>query len=150
MSESREHPVHVTPEAIHPPSGAAAKRPDPCAVVIFGASGDLARRKLIPALYNLLADGLLPERLAVVGVARAGSQDEFVASLKAATSEHSRRPVEAGMLYGDAGVLLSERGTGQRRAESSLGGDHPAHSHCVELMAIARGSTCRASCSAPK
>ncbi len=105
MSESREHPVRVTPEAIHPPSGAAAKRPDPCAVVIFGASGDLARRKLIPALYNLLTDGLLPERLAVVGVARVGSQDEFVASLKAATSEHSRRPVEAAVWEQFAGTL---------------------------------------------
>jgi glucose-6-phosphate 1-dehydrogenase len=42
----------------------------PCTVVIFGASGDLTKRKLIPALYNLAKDGLLPEELAIVGFAR--------------------------------------------------------------------------------
>ena len=42
----------------------------PCAIVIFGASGDLTKRKLIPALYNLKTNGLLPKELAVVGVAR--------------------------------------------------------------------------------
>jgi glucose-6-phosphate 1-dehydrogenase len=43
---------------------------DPCVLVIFGASGDLTRRKLFPALYNLAEDGLLPENFAVLGVAR--------------------------------------------------------------------------------
>src|SRR5271166_1445927 len=42
---------------------------DPCAMVIFGASGDLTKRKLIPALCNLAASKLLPEQFAVVGVA---------------------------------------------------------------------------------
>ncbi len=42
----------------------------PCAMVIFGATGDLTKRKLIPALYNLAADGLLPEEFAIVGVGR--------------------------------------------------------------------------------
>src|SRR6202048_4129694 len=44
--------------------------PDPCAMVIFGASGDLTRRKLIPALYNLAKNELLSREFAVVGVAR--------------------------------------------------------------------------------
>ena len=43
---------------------------DPCVMVIFGASGDLTKRKLIPALYNLAKDGLLAEQFAVVGVSR--------------------------------------------------------------------------------
>src|ERR1700716_656385 len=43
---------------------------DPCAMVIFGASGDLTRRKLIPALYNLAKNELLSREFAVVGVAR--------------------------------------------------------------------------------
>ncbi len=43
---------------------------DPCAIVIFGATGDLAMRKLAPALYNLRGDGLLGESCAVVGVGR--------------------------------------------------------------------------------
>jgi glucose-6-phosphate 1-dehydrogenase len=45
-------------------------RADPCILVIFGASGDLTRRMLLPSVYNLLEDGLLPEPFAVVGVAR--------------------------------------------------------------------------------
>src|SRR4030042_5036708 len=41
----------------------------PCTVVIFGASGDLTRRKLVPALYNLARQHLLPDSFAIVGVA---------------------------------------------------------------------------------
>jgi glucose-6-phosphate 1-dehydrogenase len=44
--------------------------PDPTTLVIFGAGGDLAARKLLPAVYNLLLAGLLPERMRVLGVAR--------------------------------------------------------------------------------
>ena len=43
---------------------------EPCTLVIFGGSGDLARRRLIPALYNLLLDGLLPSKYAVIGLGR--------------------------------------------------------------------------------
>jgi glucose-6-phosphate 1-dehydrogenase len=43
--------------------------PEPCIVVIFGASGDLTRRKLLPAIYHLGQSGLLPDDFAVVGVA---------------------------------------------------------------------------------
>ena len=42
--------------------------PPPCAIVIFGANGDLTRRLIVPALYNLAREGLLPQRLALVGV----------------------------------------------------------------------------------
>ncbi len=48
----------------------------PCLLVIFGASGDLAKRKLIPAVYDLARDGLLPERFALVGYARSAMTDE--------------------------------------------------------------------------
>jgi glucose-6-phosphate 1-dehydrogenase len=51
---------------------------DSCILVIFGASGDLTRRKLLPALYNLSEAGLLPEHFAVLGVARpAIAEDDF-------------------------------------------------------------------------
>src|SRR5262245_5591558 len=47
------------------------RRPtSPCTVVIFGSAGDLTKRKLIPALYNLKAVGLLPREFAIIGVAR--------------------------------------------------------------------------------
>jgi glucose-6-phosphate 1-dehydrogenase len=56
----------------------ALRRADPCAFVIFGAAGDLTKRLLLPALYNLAVGHLLPEGFAVVGVARAEmSDDEF-------------------------------------------------------------------------
>ncbi len=43
---------------------------DPCVMVIFGATGDLTKRKLFPALYNLAKDGFLPESFAIIGVGR--------------------------------------------------------------------------------
>ncbi|HEY7157331.1 MAG TPA: glucose-6-phosphate dehydrogenase [Gemmataceae bacterium] len=52
------------------PPRASAHPADPCLLVLFGASGDLTKRLLMPALYNMAADGLLPERFAVIGVAR--------------------------------------------------------------------------------
>ena len=53
------------------PRGCSLRRaPDPCALVIFGASGDLTHRKLMPALYSLAARHLLPPRFAIIGVAR--------------------------------------------------------------------------------
>src|SRR5271156_5569000 len=47
----------------------------PCIIVIFGAAGDLTKRKLFPALYNLAANKLLPENFAIVGLARAEKDD---------------------------------------------------------------------------
>lgn len=79
-----------------PTAGARwSRRPQPCALVIFGITGDLAHRKVIPALYSLLADGLTPERMAVVGVGRRDvSADTLLSSLRSACSSHSRhRPV---------------------------------------------------------
>jgi glucose-6-phosphate 1-dehydrogenase len=65
---------------------------DPCAVVIFGASGDLTRRKLMPALYNLAVSRSLPSGFGVVGVARRErTPDEFRADMKEAVSQFSRR-----------------------------------------------------------
>lgn len=56
----------------------SVRQADPCIIVIFGASGDLTKRKLIPALYNLASNNLLPEEFAVVGVARNDfNSDEF-------------------------------------------------------------------------
>ncbi len=51
-------------------------RADSCALVIFGAAGDLTRRLLIPALYNLARDGRLPEQFAIIGFARTEISEE--------------------------------------------------------------------------
>jgi glucose-6-phosphate 1-dehydrogenase len=67
------------------------RRPDPCSLVIFGASGDLTHRKLIPALYALEYRGLLPESFAVIGVARTESSTEsWREKMRAAVTEFGR------------------------------------------------------------
>ena len=71
------------------------RTPDPCVLVIFGASGDLTRRKLFPALYSLALRGLLPERFAVVGVARSEeSDDAFRERMKESIQEFGRDEFE--------------------------------------------------------
>jgi glucose-6-phosphate 1-dehydrogenase len=63
---------------------------EPCIVVIFGASGDLTKRKLVPALYRLVQERLLPAEFAIVGLARTQmSNDEFHARMKEAIVEFS-------------------------------------------------------------
>src|ERR671937_584672 len=67
--------------------------PDPLALVIFGATGDLAHRKLVPALYSLATSNLLPEKLAVVGFARSWrDEDEFRRGLRDALVAGGLRP----------------------------------------------------------
>jgi glucose-6-phosphate 1-dehydrogenase len=67
--------------------------PEPVAVVIFGATGDLTRRKLIPALHRLFRAGLLPECFAVVGFALEElSDEEFRARMRAAVEEFDGAP----------------------------------------------------------
>ena len=68
--------------------------PQPCTVIIFGASGDLTYRKLIPAIYNIAADGDLPAALSVVGFARREKTDEqFRTELEEAARKYSRQGV---------------------------------------------------------
>src|SRR5438876_3474144 len=72
--------------------------PQPCAIVIFGATGDLTHRKLIPALYNLAADGELPPAVAVVGFARRPKTDEeFRKEPGETTKESSRQEIRDDM-----------------------------------------------------
>ena len=71
----------------------------PTALVIFGATGDLARRKLLPALYNLAHEGALPERFALVGVSRSELSDgDYREQALAAVREHSRREPDEAVL----------------------------------------------------
>ena len=53
------------------------RMPDPCALIIFGASGDLTRRKLVPAIWYLQEQDRLPEAFALVGVARRDWDDDY-------------------------------------------------------------------------
>jgi glucose-6-phosphate 1-dehydrogenase len=67
--------------------------PEPCALVIFGVTGDLARKKLIPAVYDLANRGLLPPSFAVLGFARRDwGDDDFESLARRAAQEHARTP----------------------------------------------------------
>src|SRR5512144_2877520 len=75
----------------------ALASPPPQARVVFGASGDLARRKLFPSLYDLAYEGLLPERYAVVGSGASRLDDAgFRERVRDAVEEFSRRRVDEG------------------------------------------------------
>ena len=65
--------------------------PEPCAVVVFGGSGDLAHRKILPALYNLALNAYLPAAFGVVGVSRSEYTDEqYRAEMREAVGRFSR------------------------------------------------------------
>src|SRR3989442_14766415 len=69
-----------------------SRTPDPAVMVIFGASGDLTARKLMPALYNLALNRYLPSGFSVIGVAdTALTEDEFRAHMEQAVQKYSRR-----------------------------------------------------------
>src|ERR1700681_42734 len=67
---------------------------DPCTIVIFGASGDLSRRKLVPALYSLAAQNCLARRFAIIGFARPPMTDEAF----------QKTAVDSVKQFGDAGA----------------------------------------------
>jgi glucose-6-phosphate 1-dehydrogenase len=74
----------------------AVRTPEPCALAIFGASGDLTQRKLFPALFALAVRNLLPEQFAVVGVARTEmTTEEFRERMREGVVEHCRDPLQA-------------------------------------------------------
>jgi glucose-6-phosphate 1-dehydrogenase len=73
----------------------------PTALVIFGATGDLAHRKLLPALYNLAHEGALPERFELIGVSRRDRPDEdFRSDAQASIEKFSRRKPDPNVLEG--------------------------------------------------
>ncbi|MEO8207071.1 MAG: glucose-6-phosphate dehydrogenase [Chthoniobacterales bacterium] len=77
------------------PSTGHACPGDPCTIVIFGASGDLTKRKLLPALYNLKAFGLLPENFAIIGVAFTQNDDNgYRTQINKDIHEFATRPVD--------------------------------------------------------
>src|SRR5258705_7726923 len=85
----------VTDVAAHPDRLSNQKKPDPCAFVIFGVTGDLTHRLVIPALYNLAATNLWPDKFCVAGVARKGmSSDALRDNLMKGLRQFATRPVD--------------------------------------------------------
>src|SRR4051812_39458574 len=78
----------------------------PTTMVIFGATGDLAKRKLLPAIYNLAHEGALPERFNLIGVSRGEmSDEEFQETARESISEFSRREADEKVLTGLVGRM---------------------------------------------
>jgi glucose-6-phosphate 1-dehydrogenase len=99
--------------------------PAPCVIVIFGATGDLTHRKILPALYNLRRAGLLPPESSVLAFARRPYSDEqYRVEMQEAVGRFSRVPLEpaiwedfaASLFYqkGDFGDVASYRALGER------------------------------------
>jgi len=115
----------------------------PTALIIFGASGDLTRRKILPAVYNLGLSRLLPGRFALVGVARRAKPD-FAREMKEAVAKFSRRKpideatwseLEKGMAYvqGD----FNDPATYERLAEELTRLERGASQSRVFYLAVA-------------
>ncbi len=127
----------LTPAAPNPLVEGLERLPvHPTTLVIFGATGDLAQRKLLPALYNLAHDGSLPERFHLVGVARSELSDEqFREEAAGWIRSHSRREPDEDLLgkllegvrylpgsFDDASVFEAV-GTTLDAFDEELGGD---------------------------
>jgi len=85
--------------------------PDPCVIVVFGATGDLTARKILPAVYNLRRAGLLPAETTVLGFARRPlSDDDFRDQMRTAVEEHSRVPVEDALWHDFAEGIYYQQG----------------------------------------
>ena len=91
--------MSTTPSAFRVGLFTEARKAPPCLFVLFGVTGDLAARKIAPALYNLYRDAFLDERTTVVGVGRRPlSSEQFHGEMLAALKAHSRsQPVEEGL-----------------------------------------------------
>jgi glucose-6-phosphate 1-dehydrogenase len=86
--------------------------PEPCVVVVFGATGDLAHRKILPALYNGRRAGVLPPETSIVAYARRPYTDEaYRTEMRKAVDEHSRVPLEEAIWEDFAGALFYQQGT---------------------------------------
>ena len=93
--------------------GLTAERvPEPQVMVIFGAGGDLSKRKLLPALYTLAHERLLPASFAVLGTARHDLDDKkFRKEMREACDRFARRrPVDAALWSGLGDNLFLNRG----------------------------------------
>jgi len=87
------------------------QRAEPCVMVLYGASGDLAKRKILPAIYNLARDGFLPENFALVGSSRSlESADVFRRHVRESIERFSRTEFDEGLWDELSGRIFHVRG----------------------------------------
>ena len=121
------------------------RRPGPCILVIYGASGDLASRKLMPAVYALALRQLLPERFAILGVARSeGSDESFRADMMEAVRRFGRDGLDPdvwarmapGLFY--VAADFGDPATGPRVAErlGEIAADRGTEGNCLHYLSV--------------
>src|SRR6187401_442278 len=99
LSRTRSRPVAVVEQENPLVEGLERMPVHPTTLVIFGGTGDLAQRKLLPAIYNLAHEGALPERFELVGVSRSDMpHGDFRGLAMDAIKEHSRREPDEAVL----------------------------------------------------
>jgi glucose-6-phosphate 1-dehydrogenase len=123
--------------------------PNPQLIVIFGASGDLAKKKVLPALYNLAVAGLLPERYCVIGFAKdEWDDDDFRAHARSAVETHSRTPLDeaafkpfADSLWFISGTFDDKDALGRLKAALERNDDElGAHENRLYYLAVPPGA----------
>jgi glucose-6-phosphate 1-dehydrogenase len=126
MTDSISHTIHVE-GATQPVFDVASSNPvsrdvPPCVLTIFGATGDLTRRKLIPAIYNLAALGLLPDEFAIVGYGRSAREEaDFRANLRSGVQEFARLPFKPAIWDALENKIFYQRGAyGEAQAHREL------------------------------
>jgi glucose-6-phosphate 1-dehydrogenase len=121
------------------------RRPAPCIVVIYGASGDLASRKLIPALFALQLRHLLPESFAILGVARSeGSDESFCAEMHDAVERFARDGMDedawarmaSGLYYLAADFADAEMGPQLEERLRAIAAEHGTEGNVVHYFSV--------------
>jgi glucose-6-phosphate 1-dehydrogenase len=93
-------------EAMQGPAAISPQAPHDQAIVLFGATGDLARRKLLPGIFHLFEAGLMPARFVLIGTSRSALGDqEFIELARDAVCDSGRRPVSGDSWNRFAGAL---------------------------------------------
>lgn len=119
-AEETPHVHAPTEEVVRNPLrlGTALERvPEPCVLVVFGATGDLTSRKILPAIYNLRRSGLLPAETAVLGFSRRPLSDEdFRKLMEDSCANFSRVKVEPGLWHDFAEGVFYQQGEFSDRA----------------------------------
>ena len=130
----------------------AATVPEDHVIVLFGITGDLARRKLLPGIFHLTEAGLMPERFVLVGTSRSIlEEDEFVDMVRTAVEESGRSPsldgswdrFAASLRFASLSDGYEALGEAVARARGDLGGD-PRLLHYLSLPPAAAAGTVEA------
>jgi glucose-6-phosphate 1-dehydrogenase len=127
-------------ETLEAPTTAASPVPRDQVIVLFGATGDLAQRKLLPGIFHLFEAGLMPERFALIGTSRSDLSDEEFAELaREAVCGSGRRPLEGeswNRFAGSLGFASTGDGFGQLGSAIAAAKDELRDAQLLHYLAL--------------